>query len=223
MISEWEEQKNNLQDLEDRLKHLSHSSEALQIIRDFSSSLKNTKARQRLFNQTGALIQAPIFYEDVGANGTTDNRFTLLQGDIVQTDSAYLLGERIEDSKFIVASSTCDLVQDRRQYSALCRIQPLRKADPNIRQLLGELLAFKSTQRMYLPPLPEDPQDVVGNAILLDGIIQIKQPDLLLSRRCASLTLLGWRILGSLLRDLLVRTSESEVAMRVKMTNAKST
>jgi hypothetical protein len=58
---------------------------------------------------------------------------------------------------------------------------------------------------------------VVANAILFDGLIQIKLDDLLLAHRYASLSLVGWRIFGSLIRNIIVRTSESEVRMRMSL------
>jgi hypothetical protein len=206
----------DLFDLEQCLKGLSHRSDALQIIRDFSSSLGKTKERQVVFNETGALVRAPIFCDKTSFK--EDREFILLQGDIVQTNSAYFLGERLEGSKFIIASSTCDLMPERRVYSSLFRITPLRKYDPNIKQVLGELLSFKSTWRMYIPPLANDPEDVIGNAIVLDGIVQIRLSDLLLATRCASLSLVGWRIFGSLMRDLLVRAGDDEVSIRSSLT-----
>jgi hypothetical protein len=195
----------NLLELEQRLRDLSHRIDALDIIKEFSSSQKNTKERQKTFNQTGALVRAPILCAETSCQ--KDDGFVLLQGDIVQTDSAYFLGERIEGSKFIIASSTCDLAPERRNYSSLFQVTPLSRNDQNIKQLLGELLSFKSTWRMYLPPLPDDPDHVIANAVILDGIASIKLSDLLLSKRCASLSLVGWRIFGSLMRDLLVALS----------------
>ncbi len=96
----------------------------------------------------------------------------------------------------------------------LLRLQPIRVNDSNAKQLLSEMLKFKSTQRMYLPPLPGDADDVVANAVIFDGLIQIRLDDLLVSTRHASLSLVGWRIFGSLVRSILVRTGPSEVAMR---------
>jgi hypothetical protein len=57
---------------------------------------------------------------------------------------------------------------------------------------------------MYLPPLPNDPREVIGNAVVFDGIVQIRLEDLLMSTRYASLSLVGWRIFGSLVRSILV-------------------
>lgn len=76
------------------------------------------------------------------------------------------------------------------------------------------MLTFKSMQRMYLPPLPDDPHEVLGNAVEFDGIVHIKLGDLLMSTRHASLSLVGWHIFGSLVRTIVVRAGESEVKMR---------
>lgn len=207
----------NLAELEAQLHTLSHDDQALKIIQSFATNLGKTKHRQAVFNAKGAIVREPIVCQDVlerGLIGADEDAFTLLQGDIVSTDAAYFLGERITGTKFTVASSTCDLVPNRRQYAALLRIQPLKTDDPNVSQLLGELLKFSSTQRMYLPPLPDDPVGVVGNAVLFDGIVQVRLADLLLAKRHASLSLVGWRIFGSLVRTLMSRAGASEVKMR---------
>ena len=67
---------------------------------------------------------------------------------------------------------------------------------------------------MYLPPLPGDDKTVLANAVLFDGVIQIRLEDLLLATRHASLSLVGWRIFGSLVRTIMVRAGSSEVTMR---------
>jgi len=206
-----------LAELEVQLQTLSHDSQALKIIQTFASNLGKTKQRQAVFNAKGALVREPIIYQDVlerGLIGADEDAFTLLQGDIVSTDAAFFLGERITGVKFAVATSTCDLVPNRRQYAALLRIQPLKMDDPNVKQLLAELLKFSSTSRMYLPPLPNDPSETIGNAVVFDGIVQVRLSDLLLATRHASLSLVGWRIFGSLVRTIMARAGESEVRMR---------
>jgi hypothetical protein len=203
--------------LEKRLSGRSHETEALQLIQSFAQNLGKTKARQKLFNAPGTLVRHPILYQDALERqliSPDDDAFTLLQGDIVSTEAAYFLGERIVGARFAIATSTCDLIPHRREYAALFRLQPLRHDAPNISSLLGELLRFASTRRMYLPPLPDDPQEVIANVILFDGIAQIRLNDLLLAHRQASLSLVGWRIFGSLVRTMMVRAGKSEVEMR---------
>ena len=61
----------------------------------------------------------------------------ILQGDIVSTNAAYFLGERITGSKFAIASSTCDIIPNRRQYAALLRLQPIKVDNPEAKKLLS--------------------------------------------------------------------------------------
>jgi hypothetical protein len=154
---------------------------------------------------------------DQGAIALEEDPFILLQGDIISSDAAYFMGERITGTKFAIASSTCDLIPNRRRYATLLRLQPITVDNPYAKQLLGEMLKFTSTQRMYLPPLPGDSETILANAILFDGLIQIRLEDLLMSTRHASLSLVGWRIFGSLVRTIMVRAGESEVKMRTNL------
>jgi hypothetical protein len=203
--------------LEFALQDLSHDERAVELVRKFAAGLGKTKQRQQVFNAPGALVRAPLDYDAAVATGAispSEDRFSLLQGDIVSTDAAYLLGERLTGMKFVVASSTCDLVPNRREYAALLRIQPISVDTPQAANLLGQLLKFESTQRLYLPPLPQDPPETLANAVLFDGIVQIELERLLLSTRIGSLSLVGWRIFGSMIRSLLARTGEGEVRLR---------
>jgi hypothetical protein len=67
---------------------------------------------------------------------------------------------------------------------------------------------------MYLPVLPDDDPDVIGNVIQFDGICQIRASELLLSDRLASLSLVGWRIFASFARTVIARANPREVLMR---------
>jgi hypothetical protein len=210
----------SLKELEVSLQNLSHDLQPLTIIQSFAQKIGKTKARQKLFNANGALVRPPIEYQvllDKGLISPEEDPFIFLQGDIISSDAAYFMGERITGMKFAIASSTCDLVPNRRQYATLLRLQPITVNNPYAKQLLGEMLKFTSTQRMYLPPLPGDSETILANAILFDGLIQIRLEDLLMSTRHASLSLVGWRIFGSLVRTIMVRAGESEVKMRTNL------
>jgi hypothetical protein len=124
---------NSLEALEARLKSISHNTQALDILQSFAKNLGKTKARQQLFNANGTLVRPPIDYQELCERGLIapeEDAFTLLQGDIVASDAAYFLGERLTDIKFAIASSTCDLVPNRRQYATLLRLQPIKADDP---------------------------------------------------------------------------------------------
>ena len=215
----------NLIELESYLQTLSHDIQPLAIIQSFAKRIGRTKARQRLFNASGALVRSPIEYQtlkDQGLISPEEDIFTLLQGDIVSSNAAYFFGDRLTGTKFTIASSTCDLVPGRRQYASLLRLQPITTDNPYAKQLLGEMLKFTSTQRMYLPPLPGDDDTVLANAIMFDGVVQIRLDDLLIATRHASLSLVGWRIFGSLVRTIMVRAGESEVKMRTSLQNREA-
>jgi len=202
--------------LEDQLRELSHDASAVELVVDFASRIP-TKQRQVFFSRPGALVRAPIELEEAknaGLHEEDDDEFQLLQGDIVQTDAAYFLGERVTDALFIVASSSCDLVPGRRKHAALLRLRPIRSDMEGAKQELGNLLSFKSTRRMFIPPLPGFRPEVLAYAADLDGIIAIPLEDLLLATRVASLTLVGWRLFGSLLRGIMVRAGNDEIRLR---------
>lgn len=209
----------NLGTLEAALREYSHDDRALGIVRQFAENLGKTKQRQAVFNQPGALVRPPLLYADVldrGIVSADEDAFTFLQGDVVATESAYFVGERVRNARFVVASSTCDLVPGRREYAALLRLNPIRADNPTAATLVGELLSFKSARRMYLPQLEGDENTVVCNAVEFDGIAQIRTTDLQLATRYASLSLVGWRVFGTLVRNLMARTGEAEVKLRTQ-------
>jgi hypothetical protein len=207
--------------LEADLRGLSHGDEALAKVRAFAEAVGGTRARQAVFNRAGALVRRPITEGEARAAGLLGegaDPLHLLQGDVIGTEAAYFLGSRAAPGRFVVANASCDLVPGRREYVALLRVLPVRQGDPDAKAVLGQLLRFRSTHRMYLPPLPGDPADVIGNAVAFDGIAQARQPDALLATRVASLTLVGWRILGSHLRGVLTRAGDEEIVLRTGLT-----
>jgi hypothetical protein len=189
-----------LRELEKRLRTLSHNTDALQTVRDFSETLKKTRRRQEVFNAEGALLVRPPITFDVArernliADG--EDPFVLLQGDLIRTDAAYCMGTRLTGMCFLIANSTCDLVPGRREYTALLPVQPIQRAETEtgnaeVASLLAELLKFTQTRRMYLPLLADDPENVVANAVEFDRIAQARLEDVLLAERVASLSLVG--------------------------------
>ena len=206
-----------LGELEKSLSSLSHSDSAISVIRQFAAEMKDSRERLDVFNASGALVRSPILSEETKALGFTEpsDDFAFLQGDVISTESAYFLGERVVYSpKYVVLSSSCDLVPDRRQYAALLRIKEIREEEPESRTKLSYLLKFKRTESMYLPALPSDGPDVLCNAIKFDGICQIRNADMALSNRIASLSLVGWRIFASFSRMVIARATPRESQMR---------
>jgi len=150
-----------------------------------------------------------------GAIGADEDRFQVLQGDIISTESAYFLGERITGSPlFAVLSSTCDLVPKRGDHASLLRMGPLHGSTEETKRTLQILLSFKSRRDLYLPPIADEDPTALGYAVRFDGIAQIKLGDLLLARRVRPLSLAGWRIFGSFARVLIARSTDGEVRLR---------
>lgn len=67
---------------------------------------------------------------------------------------------------------------------------------------------------MYIPPLPDDPDEIAAHAISFGRPHQIRTGDLHLADRVAALSLLGWRIFGSFSRMVYSRANEREVLFR---------
>jgi hypothetical protein len=184
-----------LEELQQRLITLSHDATAAKLVQDFAQSLSKAQ-RQSAFNAPNALLRSPIDYQDALTQGVIspqEDAFDFLQGDVIGTEAAYSLGERIENAKYVIANSSCDLVQGRRPDSQVLLIPVLhiQTRDPNFKQILGEVLSFRSNQRMYIPKLPNDPEDTVGNYIAFDNMALIRIDALSLATRHASLSLVG--------------------------------
>ncbi len=212
-----------LQELEQRLSELSHDASAIYEIQAFCNSLKGTLARLQIWNAANAIVRPPIepaLVHELGFNSQNDD-FSLLQGDLVRTESAYFLGERITaQPKYAVLNSSCDLVRGRAAYASLVRILEVRSTHPSAKSIIGELVKFTRRDSMYVPPLPDDSREVIGNVIQFDGICQIRMDDLLLASRIASLSLVGWRIFASFTRTVLARANPREVEIRTAIESA---
>ncbi len=76
------------------------------------------------------------------------------------------------------------------------------------------LVLYKPTRFFYLPPLPDDADDVLFNVTYLDPLYTIANDDVNLASRRASMTRFGWRLFGVVARELLIREGEDEDAMR---------
>ena len=208
--------------LERRLAALSHNDEAALIIESaVTERFKKTAQKQIAFAQPNIICVEPISYSDAVASGAIDadeDQFTMLQGDIVSTEAAYLMGERIVGSPvFAVLNSTCDLVPGRREFASLLRVVPVTGDGDALKSALHHLLSFRSRRDLYLAPLPNEDVPTLGYSIRFDGVAQIRMEDLLLAKRLCSLSLVGWRIFGSFARVLISRAGDGEAGLRAKL------
>ncbi len=208
------------------MRPLSHSRDAIETLQAFCAAFKSTAERISVWNSENALVRKPIEPEEAVRLGFGDpeDRFVLLQGDVVRTDSAYNFGVRITGlPKYAVLNSSCDLIPGRSSSSLLLPIADIRRNDPEAKGKIGTLAKFGRFDSMYLPPLPDDPLDVIGSEIQFDGVCQIRTPDLWLATRAASLSLLGWRIFASFSRTVLARANPREVELRTAFEPRDST
>lgn len=213
--------------LEQQLAALSHTDEAaLAIETAVTQRFKKTAQRQLAFAQPNVICVEPIFHSDALASGAIqadEDPFTLLQGDILSTEAAYLMGQRIVGNPmFAVLNSTCDLVPGRREYTSLLRVLPIAGEGDTLKSAIHNLLSFRSRRDLYLPPLPNEDVPTLGYAIRFDGVAQIRMEDLLLAKRLCSLSLVGWRIFGSFARVLISRAGDGEAGLRAKLSSQSS-
>jgi hypothetical protein len=164
------------------------------------------------------MLRPPVYYEDVRSRVDVE-RFYALQGDVIRTDAAYILGDRqVGNPSYVVATSTCDLVPDRRQTALLLPIESRRPSDYETQQKLesdlSTLIVFRSTRYFYLPRLSDDEPDVLFNLIRVDPFAQCANEALALAERRASMTVTGWRVFGAVLRSIQVREAEGEAEIR---------
>ena len=205
-----------LSQFEHELAPLSHGTQALQLLRDFLKGLGKVTDRQRFL--ADHVFCPPISYEDI--RGSLDvEPFHLLQGDVIRTDTAYVLGSRrVGIPSYVVATSTCDLVAGRRESAVLLPIEPRRASDYPLQHKLesdlSNLIVFRSTRYVYLAALPDDEPEVLFNVARLDPLAQCPNEALAFAERRASMTLIGWRVFGAVLRTIQVREAEGEAQMR---------
>jgi len=90
-----------LAELERKLRELSHSDEAIQEVQRFSHGLGGTKERLATWNTAHAIVRRPIECGQAAALGfnTADDAFTLLQGDVVRTESAFFWASGSRDGR----------------------------------------------------------------------------------------------------------------------------
>ena len=96
----------NLRQLERDLAPMTHNPAILERIKAFTDSLgTKTRQRQPVLNSSDVLLQAPITFTDALERGhdSQADAFAVLQGDVITTQSAYLMGERLTgERRFVI-------------------------------------------------------------------------------------------------------------------------
>jgi hypothetical protein len=164
------------------------------------------------------LLQTPITLEAAIEKrySSASDAFQVLQGDVITTQSAYFMGERLTgDRRYLILTPTCDLVSHRRAFASLLALKAMTSDTLNVGGLLSSLTAFKRSDAMYLPPFDFDlEQGILGYAVSFDGVCNIGNSEIQSSTRLASVSLVGWRVFCAMLQSVLTRASADEIALR---------
>ena len=208
----------SLRELEPILAPLTHGRQALAHIQ---AALAPLSVEERVGELARTLLTEPLTHADAQARvGGDIEEFRVLQGDVIRTESAYSLGVRVVDwNSYMVATSTCDLISGRRTTALLMPVAPKRRSDykGNARQLWGELdklTLYQPTRYFYLPRLPDDDDDVLFNVVKVDPLAMCSNDDVNVAERRASLSLVGWRLFGACVREIMIREADQEAKMR---------
>ncbi len=205
------------EELERTLASRGHGMEGLTTIQAFLRGLPLVERLAWLAEHT---LTPPLTHDQAQARvDATVEPFQVLQGDVVRTSSAYDLGLRdAQYSTFAIATSSCDLIEGRRTTALLLPVLPKYRqdfaTDADLSSFLESLSTYRPKKHFYLPVLPDDHPDVMCNVVLLDPLHVIANDQVNLAERRASLSLVGWRMFGALVRELLVREAEHEDLMR---------
>lgn len=206
--------------LDEQLKQLSHDVSAASLLHQYlTQNFKNSQSRLNFLTAPSVLIKSPITREQGIASGflqPDEAEPFFVQGDIISSDAAYSLGQRVTgNSKFAIGNASCDLAGRRPQDQAvLFAVKPVLISNPSAKQIINELVCVKSNSRMFLPPFQNDDPDTYCNYIDFAAPATIEFGNLLLATRHASLSKLGWHIFNSLLRRWFTREAEFEAVMR---------
>jgi hypothetical protein len=208
-----------LSSLETDLAPLTHNPEIIHRVQAFAAAIgAKTRQRQPVLNLPRVLLQAPMTYADAMKRGysSESDQFSVLQGDVISTQSAFFMGRRLEGQRrFVALTPTCDLVFERREFASLLEMTPITSETDKASELLSSLTAFRRTDSIYFPPLESDlDQGILGFAVSFDKVCSIGNAEIQTATRLASSSLIGWRVFCAMLQSVLTRAGDDEVRLR---------
>jgi hypothetical protein len=175
-----------------------------------------------------ANAEALSAYPDLG------DEFDVLQGDVIRTDAAYILGRR-EPGPYVVASATCDTVvrpKPRRGSILLLPVVPRTLEDfsgrsheakeRDVAATLERLMSFRGTRALYLPRLPDDEAGILFNMISFQNMAVLESAAIPTVQRAASMSLVGWRAFNVLVRTVIGRSGEEEAGFRLAVSERRA-
>jgi hypothetical protein len=145
-----------------------------------------------------------------------------------------MLGQRVAGA-YVVASATCDAVRRPRPGRGSILLLPVVPqslegfegktpgAKANAAEARrGQLLAFRTTGALYLPPLTDDADEVAFNEIRFNHFAVLESAQIPTVQRVHSMSLIGWRAFAALLRLVITRTGDDEVGFRLAVAQRRA-
>lgn len=180
-------------------------------------------------------LEAPIAHAEAkDAYPDLSDEFDVLQGDVIRTEAAYILG-RQESGPYVVASATCDTVvrpKPRRGSILLLPVVPrtlsefsgqtTEAKERDAAATLARLMTFSGTAALYLPRLPDDQPDVLFNMISFQHFAVLESALIPTVQRVASMSLVGWRVVNVLVRTVIGRTGDEEAGFRLAVSEFRA-
>lgn len=180
-------------------------------------------------------LERPISHAEAkAAYPSLTDEFSLLQGDIVRSEAAFILGER-RPGTYVVATATCDAVvkpKPRQKSILLLPVLPRtlasfegrtdEKRGRSAETILNTLVTFGQRRLLYLPKLSDDQAPVLFNQISFQDLAVLAADQVPIVERVASMSLVGWRAFNLLVRALITRTGEEELGFRAAVTESRA-
>lgn len=180
----------------------------------------NLAMRMKILNSVMYADDTVIVYDDdLKQKGV--EKFSLLQGDVIRSTVVNVpnpVNEFIDGQQYlyIVLPTTCSV--QRFKFVTLARLIEVHGTNKKALGLLKQVLEnFNSAKYFYLPPLPGQVDDCIGNLAYFEEVAYIPNALVPVSDRVVSLSDIGWHLFNSFLTYHYTRVSPEELIIRAKV------
>lgn len=176
--------------------------------------------RMKLLNTVMYADDSAIIYDEELAQLGVE-KFHLLQGDVIRSTVASVPSPVNPFSEgdpylYIVIPTTCSV--QKFKFVSLARLIEVKGTNKSGRGLLKKVLEnLNSAKYFYLPPLPGQDDDCIGNLAHFEEIAFIPGELVPISDRVVSLSDIGWHLYNSFLTYHYTRVSPEEISIRGKV------
>lgn len=195
----------------------SHGSKPWKLAQSFFSD-RFSKSQKRSDFIKDRILRDPVQWEsarhDVWPSCETsqnDNRFHVLQGDIILTNLVEQVGGSVHTC-WMILSADCDAAR-----SDYVRVAPVHRQDV-FQGNLALALALKSPKFFPLPRLSVDPPSTVGCYVNLElqSLLCARNGALSVPTRVASLSVVGWHLLNAQVIHQVSRAERWEESVKLR-------